>query len=262
MHYTSISRACQNHPQKEIHGVLTVTQTSWSKLWVVLTRLSHILMETNNSGCVTETTLVSEQVRGHEVCEFWTYLRVCVCVCGGVSDSACHCRCWARRTSNAMRTLGNSSSSSLTQRDSLWVSGRRTQTRVHLRTGRVTNYKNYWSRQEENPTNKHWTFQVLNIMKWLIAYVRNNGIFPHTALCHEHIESQVHLICCPNSPMNAVIVWNPRKNQTVGLNSAQSVTLSWSCFGNKWCDLICTAVRLWHWIWLDISQTHFLWFVS
>lgn len=46
-----------------------------------------------------------------------------VCVRSLVPDSACTCRCWARRTSSAMRTLGNSSSSSPTQRDLLWVSG-------------------------------------------------------------------------------------------------------------------------------------------
>lgn len=108
----SICSNCENPPQDESHGMIKVKQTYRSNLWVVLTRLSHMLVETSNPGCVTEATLVN-RAWGCE-CVF-----VCVCV---VSDSACHCRCWARHTSSAMRTLGNSSSSSLTQRDSLWVS--------------------------------------------------------------------------------------------------------------------------------------------
>lgn len=39
-----------------------------------------MLMETNNLGCSTETTLVSERVRVHEDWVLQVYVCVCVCV--------------------------------------------------------------------------------------------------------------------------------------------------------------------------------------
>lgn len=63
-----------------MHSVIRVNQTSRSNLWVVLTRFCDMHIESNNSGCVTETTPVSEQVREHEECEFWR----CTCLCVSV----------------------------------------------------------------------------------------------------------------------------------------------------------------------------------
>lgn len=48
------------------------------KLWAVLTRLSHILVERNNTGCVSEPALVNERVR---VCEDESVRFGSVCVC-------------------------------------------------------------------------------------------------------------------------------------------------------------------------------------
>lgn len=71
----SICSNCENPPQDESHGMIKVKRTYRSNLWVVLTRLSHMLVETSNPGCVTEATLVN-RAWGCE-CVF-----VCLCVCG------------------------------------------------------------------------------------------------------------------------------------------------------------------------------------